>query len=335
MEAMLYEKAKEGQVICHLCAHECHIKPNSHGLCGVRENRNGILYTLVADRVVAENIDPIEKKPLFHFLPGTKSYSIAAVGCNFRCIFCQNAEISQLPRDKGKIVGKVTTPEAIVEAAIRTGCQSISYTYTEPTVFFELCYLTARAAKAKGVANVFVTNGYMTIQALKTIHPYLSAANVDLKSFRDEFYRRNCGAKLKPVLETIEKMKTLGIWVEVTTLIIPGLNDQEDELKEIASFIKSLGADIPWHVSRFYPRYKLNNLDPTPPEIIYRARYIGYETGLKYVYCGNLPGDEGENTYCPQCHKLLIERWGFRIKKSLLAQGQCPDCGAQISGVFS
>ncbi|HOJ52731.1 MAG TPA: AmmeMemoRadiSam system radical SAM enzyme [Syntrophales bacterium] len=335
MEAMLYEKAVEKAVLCHLCAHECRINPGHVGICGVRENKDGTLYTLVDNRIVAENVDPIEKKPLFHFLPGTMSYSIATVGCNFRCTFCQNADISQMPRDRGIIAGKPTSPEAIVEAALKTSCRSISYTYTEPTVFFELCYLTARVAKDKGLANVFVTNGYMTTQALETIHPYLSAANVDLKSFREDFYRKYCGAKLKPVLTAIEKMKSLGIWIEITTLIIPGLNDSETELYDIARFIRALGDDIPWHVSRFYPRYKLTDLLPTPPETVYRARNIGQEVGLKYVYCGNLPGDEGEYTYCPNCQKPIIERWGFQVTRYFLKKGRCQFCGATISGVFS
>lgn len=335
MEAMLYEKLAGEKVVCHLCAHECQIKSGARGICHVRENKNGTLYTLVGDRIIAENIDPIEKKPLFHFLPGTLSYSVATVGCNFRCAFCQNADISQMPRDRGTIAGRATTPERLVEEAMKTGCRSISYTYTEPTVFFELCFQTARAAKGRGLANIFVTNGYMTTQALETIHPYLSAANVDLKSFRDEFYRTYCGARLKPVLDAIEKMKSLGIWVEVTTLIIPGLNDGEKELHDLARFISTLGNDIPWHVSRFFPRYKMTDLNPTPPETIYRARQIGLEAGLKYVYCGNIPGDEGENTYCPNCKKLMIERWGFRVKKFLIDKGRCPNCQAVISGVFS
>jgi len=335
MEAMLYEKKEDNLVVCHLCAHECRIKPGARGICGVRENQGGILYTLVGNRIIAENVDPIEKKPLFHFLPGTLSYSIATVGCNFRCTFCQNYEISQMPRDQGVIRGITISPEEISERAIQTGCKSISYTYTEPTVFFELAYLSARAAAERGLANVFVTNGYMTTQAIEKISPYLSAANVDLKSFREEFYRRCCGAKLKPVLESLKKMKDLGIWVEVTTLIIPGLNDEEAELYALARFIHSLGADTPWHVSRFYPRYKMMDRGPTPQETVYRARQIGLEVGLKYVYCGNIPDNEGENTYCPNCHNLLIERWGFQVRKNLPKKGQCPFCGAVIAGVFS
>lgn len=334
MEAMLYEKMPDGRVTCHLCAHECRLKSGTTGICGVRENRDGTLYTHVGNRLIAESVDPIEKKPLFHFLPGTMSYSVATVGCNFRCTFCQNHDISQLPKERGIIQGKSVSPEVIPDRAKQTGCRSISYTYTEPTVFFELCYWSAVKAVEKGLANVFVTNGYMTSQALETIHPHLTAANVDLKSFRDEFYRKYCGAKLQPVLKLLEKMKSLGIWIEVTTLIIPGLNDSDEELSSIARFIHNLSPDIPWHVSRFYPRYKMTDVPPTPPETVYRARAIGRNSGLKYVYCGNLPGREGEDTHCPHCDRLVIERWGFQVTRYELKGGCCPHCGTPVAGVW-
>jgi len=334
-EAYLYEKLEQNRVRCNLCNHRCVIKENGKGICGVKENRNGVLYSLVYDKVIAAHLDPIEKKPLFHFLSGTTSFSIATVGCNFRCKFCQNYEISQMPRDYNRIIGELIPPDAIVAYAIKNGAKSISYTYTEPTVYFELCLDTARIATQKGLKNVFVTNGYMTEECLKEIHPDLHAANVDLKSFKDQFYKDLCGARLKPVLKTIETMKSMGIWVEVTTLIIPGYNDSEEELKEIARFLVSLDPNIPWHVTRFYPTYKLTTISSTPVETLQKAREIGFSEGLKYVYTGNIPGDEGENTYCPNCKKLLIERHGFYINRFELKNGMCPYCNTEIKGVWN
>jgi pyruvate formate lyase activating enzyme len=334
-EAYLYEKLEQKKVKCHLCNHGCVIKENGKGICGVRENKDGILYCLVYDKVIAAHLDPIEKKPLFHFLPGTTSFSIATVGCNFRCRFCQNYEISQMPHDYKKIVGELIPPDAIVAYAIKNGAKSISYTYTEPTVYFELCLDTSRIATEKGLKNVFVTNGYMTDKCLKEIYPDLHAANVDLKSFKNQFYKDLCGARLEPVLKTLETMKSMNIWVEVTTLIIPGYNDSEAELKEIAKFLVSLDSHIPWHVTRFYPTYKLTTPPPTPVETLRKAREIGLSQGLKYVYTGNIPGDKGENTYCPNCNKILIERHGFYIHRFELKNGMCPHCNTEIKGIWN
>ena len=334
-EAYLYEKLEQKKVKCHLCNHGCVIKENGKGICGVRENKDGILYCLVYDKVIAAHLDPIEKKPLFHFLPGTTSFSIATVGCNFRCRFCQNYEISQMPHDYKKIVGELIPPDTIVAYAIKNGAKSISYTYTEPTVYFELCLDTSRIATEKGLKNVFVTNGYMTDKCLKEIYPDLHAANVDLKSFKNQFYKDLCGARLEPVLKTIETMKSMNIWVEVTTLIIPGYNDSEAELKEIAKFLVSLDSHIPWHVTRFYPTYKLTTPPPTPVETLRKAREIGLSQGLKYVYTGNIPGDKGENTYCPNCNKILIERHGFYIHRFELKNGMCPHCNTEIKGIWN
>ncbi|HOK05566.1 MAG TPA: AmmeMemoRadiSam system radical SAM enzyme [Syntrophales bacterium] len=333
-EAMLYERQGDGTVACRLCAHRCLIKDRKRGVCGVRENRGGTLYSLVYGAVVAENVDPIEKKPLFHLYPASRSYSIATVGCNFRCLFCQNADISQLPRERGEIVGRFTAPEVIVEGALRSQCRTISYTYTEPTVFFEYAYDVARLAVGKGLMNVFVTNGYMTAEALETIAPYLHAANVDLKSFRDDFYRSQCGARLEPVLSTLREMKKRGIWVEVTTLVIPGLNDSEGELREIAAFIADLGRETPWHVSRFHPRYRLRDREATPAETIYRAVAIGKEAGLKYVYSGNIPGGHGEDTFCSRCASPLISRYGFFVRETRLDGNRCLKCKTPLEGVF-
>jgi pyruvate formate lyase activating enzyme len=335
MEAYLYEHVEDKKVRCNLCNHRCLIKPGKRGICAVRENRGGTLETLVYGKLIAQHVDPIEKKPLYHVLPGSLSYSIATVGCNFKCRFCQNADIAQLPGDrKGMILGDRFRPEDVVSAAERANCRSIAYTYTEPTIFFEFAYDTAKLAHEKGILSVFVTNGYMTSEALHMIQPYLDAANVDLKAFQDDFYKEQCSAKRKHVIETLKLMKSLGIFVEVTTLLIPGLNDNRGELEQLASFlVDSLGPETPWHISRFHPTYKLTDRPPTPAESIQQARMIGLEAGLRYVYSGNLPGDAGENTVCYSCGGALIERWGYHISKNVITDGKCPKCEASLDGI--
>lgn len=333
-EAMLYEKLEEGKVKCSLCNHRCTIPPYKRGICCVRENMDGTLYSLVYDKVVSTNIDPIEKKPIFHLFPGSRSLSVATVGCNFRCLHCQNSDISQMPRDQGQIIGRGLRPEEVVSQALQNNCTTISYTYTEPTVFFEYAYDTTRLAHKEGIKNVFVTNGYMTEETLHAIKPYLDAANVDLKAFSDNFYKEICGARLKPVLDSIRLMKEMGLWVEITTLVIPTLNDSEDELWRIAEFIKGVGKETPWHVSAFYPTYRLVDQPRTSAKILQKAREIGLEVGLRYVYCGNIPWEEGENTYCYNCKELLIQRYGYQILKDRIKEGLCPDCGVKIDGVF-
>jgi len=297
--------------------------------------RSRKLYSLTYDKVCSANPDPIEKKPLYHFLPGSRSYSIATVGCNFRCLFCQNADIAQMPSDrKGIIVGDLFSPQDVVNDALNGHCESISYTYTEPTVFFEFAYDTAKLAHEKGIRNIFVTNGYMTEEALLMINPYLDAANVDLKAYTEDFYKTYCGAKLAHVKETLKMMKSLNIFVEVTTLLIPGLNDSRDELEQLARFIaNSLGTETPWHISRFHPTYKLTDRPSTPVETLIAAREVGMKSGLKYVYTGNVPGDSGENTFCYSCGKILIDRWGFYIQRNLIKEGRCSHCGVVIHGV--
>ena len=336
MEAYLYESLDNNKVKCNLCSHRCVIKDGRRGICSVRENQGGILQTLVYGKLIARHIDPIEKKPLFHFLPGTLSYSIATVGCNFRCQFCQNADIAQMPADhSGMIRGETCQPSEVVAAAARDGCRSISYTYTEPTVFFEFAYKSAKLAFEKGLRNVFVTNGYMTAEALEMITPYLDAANVDLKAFTDKYYKDLCGARLKHVQETLKLMKTNGIFVEVTTLIVPGLNDDPAELRDLAAFIaQDLGVDTPWHISRFHPTYKLIDRAPTPVKTLTTARKIGLKAGLRYVYTGNVPGNAAENTFCYSCGEKVIERRGFQVGKLRIKNGQCEKCGAQIDGVW-
>jgi pyruvate formate lyase activating enzyme len=334
-EACLYEALKNDMVRCNLCNHFCVIEPGSRGKCGVRENSGGKLYTLVYDKVIARHMDPIEKKPLFHFLPGSSSYSIATPGCNFKCLFCQNADISQLNPDWRDIPGEKISPEEIVRQASSLGAASIAYTYTEPTVFFELACDTARLATPRGIKNVFVSNGFMTQACIDEIHPNLHAANIDLKAFTDKFYKEVCGGRLKPVLRTIEYMHSIGIWIEVTTLIIPGYNDSREELRDIARFIAGVDPGIPWHVSRFHPTYKLTSAPSTPLATVQMARDIGYEEGLQYVYSGNVGHDDGENTFCPKCKTRLIERYGFRVGAKKLDHSRCPQCGAEISGVWA
>ena len=333
-EAYLYEKMENLRVRCFLCNHRCIIKDGARGICGVRENQGGTLVSLVYDKVIARNVDPIEKKPLFHFLPGTRSYSIATVGCNFKCSFCQNADISQMPADHNRIMGESMTPAMIVEEALASRSATIACTYTEPTVYFELALDSARLAVNKGIRNIFVSNGYMTKECLEKIYPDLHGANVDLKAFTDRFYKQQCGAKLDPVLRTLQTMKEMGVWLEVTTLLIPGLNDSKEELEEIARFLVELDSGIPWHISRFHPTYRLLDREATPPESIRKARDIGYEAGLKYVYTGNLPGDEGEKTFCHSCKELLIDRYGFYVRKNRIKDRRCPNCQAEIPGVW-
>ena len=331
-EAYLYEKLSSNKVQCRLCNHFCIIDEGHRGICGVRENRSGTLMSLVYGKVIAGHCDPIEKKPLFHFLPGSRSYSIATVGCNFRCLFCQNADISQMPLDQNRILGEDTTPKDIVRAAVHQGAASISYTYTEPTVYLETALDTARIASEKGLANVFVSNGYMTPAALEKMGKHLNAANVDLKAFSETFYREQCGAKLAPVLRTLEIMKEMGVWIEVTTLLIQGLNDNPEELKDLARFLVNLDPGIPWHISRFHPTYRLMHIHSTPVASIRRARDLGYEAGLQYVYTGNIHGDEGENTFCHSCKAPLINRTGFFVSKNRIKDNRCAACGKEIPG---
>ena len=332
-EAMFYERQQENRVRCGLCRFRCLIGDKARGICGVRENQGGTLYSLVYGKLCAEHVDPIEKKPLFHVLPGSRSYSIATVGCNFRCRHCQNYTISQVTQET-PIRGVARTPAEVVQHAVAHDCLSIAYTYTEPTIFFEFAYDTARLAHEAGLKNIFVTNGYITPEALAMIAPYLDAANIDLKGFSADFYRDVVHARLSEVLETIIDYRQKGIWLELTTLIIPGLNDSEAELQELAAFIvANLGVDTPWHVSQFYPTYQLTDRPRTPIATLRKAREIGRAAGLRYVYEGNVPGEGGESTWCPSCAALLIERYGFAIGTNRIRNGVCPDCGTAIAGI--
>jgi len=332
-EALLYERLTQNRVRCNLCAHQCVIADGKLGVCKVRQNVGGSLFTLAYGRTISQHVDPVEKKSLYHFLPGSSTYSIATIGCNFRCQWCQNWQISQMPREGDLFASSEAPPKHIVANALDNGSRSIAYTYTEPTIFFEYSYDTAILAHQAGLSNVFVTNGYMTQEMLQLFHPYLDAANVDLKAFREETYRRYVGAKLQPVLDNLKLMKRLGIWLEVTTLVIPDLNDDTNELRDIARFIvKDLGADTPWHISRFYPGYKMTDRPATPIETLKRTRDIGLSEGLHYVYLGNVLDEE--ITRCPQCGNTLICRHGYFVTEYNITNGRCPDCNAPIAGVW-
>jgi pyruvate formate lyase activating enzyme len=335
-EAMLYTKEDDRKVLCHLCRHGCRIAEGAYGICNVRYNDAGTLRTVFYGRPISMAVDPIEKKPFFHYKPGSTAFSIACPGCNFQCDFCQNWEISQYGRTQFDFSASTqeVTPEQVVANAQARRCESISYTYTEPTVFFEYAYDIARLAKERGIGNNFVTNGYMTREALDTIHPYLDAANVDLKAFRKETYRRVMKGQLDGVLDSIKYMKQLGIWVEVTTLVVPGMNDDPAELADIATFLVETGREIPWHISRFTPHYKMDDAKPTPEKTLRTALEIGRKAGLRYIYVGNVPGDPAEHTYCYQCGERLIERVGFFVKSNRIGpRGECPSCKARIDGV--
>ena len=333
-EAMLYDKIHDKHVHCRLCAHGCVIAPGERGICQVRRNEAGTLESLVYERVIARSVDPIEKKPLFHFYPGTRAYSMATVGCNFTCLNCQNHYISQYPREHdGHIVGDVVPAGDIVAEAVQSGCRSIAYTYTEPTIAIEYVLEVMQEARAAGLANVWVTNGYFTAEAAALVSPYLDAANVDLKGISDTVYRAIAGGNLRPVLNTIERMANARVWVEVTTLVIPGVNDSRDELQWTAQAVRGISPSIPWHVTRFFPSYKMADRPPTPAETLKLAKKMGQDAGLDYVYIGNLPG-EGETTHCPACGAKLIVRSGFLVKSMEMEAGVCPQCGSAIAGVW-
>lgn len=333
-KAMLYEHLPGGRVKCDLCAHRCVIFPGRAGICRVRENIGGDLFTHAYGRVVAHDVDPIEKKPLNHFYPGSTAYSIATVGCNFHCRFCQNWAVSQVLSPEQFLMGDDLSPEEIVDAAMMHECRTIAYTYTEPTIFMEYALDTAEIAHRRGLRNVFVTNGYETPEAAEALRPYIDAANIDLKSFRDSYYRKVVGARLQPVLDTIRLMKMLGIWIEVTTLVVPGRNDSDEELRDITRFLANeVGRETPWHLSRFFPAYRMTDVPPTDISLLERARDIGLAEGLHFVYIGNVGDTRWESTYCPGCGALLIERKRMSVLANRTVDGACPGCGREVPGV--
>jgi pyruvate formate lyase activating enzyme len=349
-QAILYKKLDNKKVQCTACRQNCIISQNNIGICGVRQNKNGKLYLLVYGKASSFNIDPIEKKPLYHFMPSTEIFSLGTVGCNFSCNFCQNWDISQVTKHlKNKLLkkkkiadidveisklGYSLPPKKIVEICIEKNIQSIAYTYNEPGIFFEYAYDTAKLANKKGIKNVFVTNGYETEEALQLIKPYLNAMNIDLKSFNDEFYKKLCKAKLQPVLDTIKLAHKLGIWIEITTLIIPEKNDSDAELKKIANFISNIDQNIPWHIIAFHPDYKMKDIPSTSLDALDKAYNIGKKSGLNYVYSGNIHNDKHSNTYCLKCKTLLIKRHGYFTNIENLKSGKCLNCSEKIAGVW-
>ena len=333
-DALLYDTLDNDQVQCNLCSHRCRIEAGRFGICQVRENRDGKLFTHVYGNLIAEHVDPIEKKPLYHFFPGSTAYSIATPGCNFRCEWCQNWQISQMPREMKLPERERIQPEQIVHRALRNGSRSIAYTYTEPTIFFEYAQDVSILAHQEGLKNVYVTNGFMTPEMLEMAAPYLDAANVDVKAFQDKTYRTLMGGRLEPVLESCRLMKSLGIWLEVTTLIVPGINDDPAELEGLARFIADdLGTDTPWHLSRFFPQYKMQDRGPTAGSILEQAEHIGKQAGLDYIYLGNI--SRPSNTYCKHCGSELISRTGYDTQMTGIdPSGKCISCGTRFDGVL-
>lgn len=331
--ALLTSHLEDGKVRCELCAHRCLIRPGQKGLCKVRENREGELFSLIYGRLIASHVDPIEKKPLYHFLPGSLSFSIATPGCNFRCQWCQNADISQISPKNGAGKPGFVPPEQVVEAAIASDSQSVAYTYTEPTLAFEYNLTVSQLAREAGLKNVYVTNGYMTPEMLELASPTLDAANVDIKAFDETIHRRYTGAHLQPVLDSCVAMLKAGVWLEVTTLLVPGINDDEEQLQGLVEFIATkLSLDVPWHVSRYFPQPQFRQIPATPPETIFRAMELGRRAGLRYVYGGNLL--TSTDTDCPNCGERVLRRIGYADAIENLNEGACPKCGFKIAGVW-
>ncbi|TAK95852.1 AmmeMemoRadiSam system radical SAM enzyme [Patescibacteria group bacterium] len=343
-ECINYKQLGAKNVQCLTCAHYCQIKPDQVGVCGVRQNVGGKLFLLTYGKAAAAHVDPIEKKPLFHFLPGSTVYSFGTVGCNFCCGNCQNHDISQMFGWKGQAKeyagvewGYPLSPEEIVEEALAHECPSIAYTYNEPTISLEYMLDTMKLAKQKGLRNVWVSNGFMSPETIELIVPFLDAINIDIKSFEDKFYRQQCGGKVTRVLENCQQLVQRGIWLEVTTLVIPTLSDQLGMLEQIATFIKEkLGTGVPWHVSAFSGciSWKLKDLPDTPTELVERVHQAGKRAGLQYVYAGNVQRPDLESTYCPQCGEVVIERVGYQVTR-YDRSGCCANCGCRIAGVFA
>jgi pyruvate formate lyase activating enzyme len=321
------------RIECEICPRACKIADRERGYCGNKENRRGIYYTLIYAQACAVHNDPIEKKPLFHYLPGTNALSIAAAGCNFECKFCQNWQIAQFRPEQ--VDSYPLTPEQIVKMTKDQGSPTIAYTYSEPVVFYEYMYDTARLGRSQGIGSVMISNGYIKEEPLVELCKYLTAVKVDLKAFTEKFYKETCSGELKPVLDTLERLKKIGIWFEIVVLIVPTLNDSEKEIREMSRWIKErLGNDVPVHFTRFHPMYKIKNLPPTPVSTLERARKIAQEAGIHYVYIGNVPGHEGEHTFCPGCKKIVIKRTGFFILENHVKGGKCSFCNYPIPGVW-
>lgn len=332
-ETMFYEKSPDRKVVCRVCFHQCRIEEGKRGICGMRENQKGILCFLGYRQLISRTVDPIERIPLFHFAPGTRSLSIGTAGCNFKCHFCLKVHLSQMPPISDHIPGENTTPEEIVAMAKTADCRSIAYVSAEPTIYFEYVYDIARLAVKKKLKNILVTNAYLAGEALYAIRPYLHAASVELKSIRDEFYHEYCGGKLQGILHSLRLMKEMGIWIEVNPLLVPGLNDTEEDLAKIARFIASLGNEIPWHISSLHPSLKKLDSSRHCVGFLEEVRKIGRKAGLRYVYAQNNPGDWGEDTFCHFCGNLLVNRIGYLILKKYIWDRKCGNCGSPVGGI--
>jgi pyruvate formate lyase activating enzyme len=333
-EAMHYEKKEEMKVLCKLCPKECSVADLERGYCGVRENIGGTYYTLVHSRPCTYHEDPIEKKPLFHFLPGTRAFSIATAGCNMECKFCQNWEISQFRPEQLRSL--YLPPKDVHKAAKINKCHSIAYTYTEPVIYYEYVFDTAKMGKETGVRSVVISNGYIQEKPILELCQHLDGIKIDLKAFTEKFYKETCSGELKPVLKILQDIKKTGIWLEIVVLIVPTLNDSESEIKQMSQWIfRNLGPDVPVHFTRFHPTYKIKNLPPTPVPTLERSRNIALSEGLHYVYTGNVRGHAGENTYCPSCNKVVIKRYGYKVIQVSIKNGKCIHCGSVIPGVWS
>lgn len=333
VESVLYDRLEAGRVRCNVCAFRCVIAPGHGGVCRVRHNVDGTLMALNAHKITALEVDPVEKKPLYHFHPGAAAFSYAAPGCNLRCRYCQNAEISQMVADDRRLEGRSLSPEWVVEQAVRRGCEAIAHTYTEPTVYIELAAEVGARAKERGLKNIFVSNGYQTPEATDLVAPWLDAINIDLKGFDDRYYLKVCGARVAPVCASIERFVDRGVWTEVSTLLAPGHNDTEAEIRAAARFLAGVSPDIPWHLVGLQPDYRMRDVAPTPPETLERAREIGREAGLRYVYIANAQVPGAADTACPGCGETAIQREGARVSGWRLADGCCQACGARVAGV--
>jgi len=329
-----FDRLGDGRVVCRLCPRECRIADQERGYCGVRENRGGDYVTLVYGRLAAIHVDPIEKKPLFHLLPGSQALSLATPGCNMECRFCQNWQLSQFRPEQ--VASQAAPPELLLQAARRHAAPVIAYTYSEPTIFYEYALDTARLTARHGVRNVMISNGYIQEAPLRELAPHLAAYKVDLKAFTNRFYHEQCNAELAPVRSTLETLRALGVWTEIVVLIIPTLNDDDASNHEMFRWIRStLGPDVPVHLTRFHPTYKILNLPRTPVTTLERLHALGREAGLHYVYLGNVPGHAAESTYCPRCGARVIERYGYLVLQVDLQAGRCRACGEVIPGVWS
>lgn len=334
-EAMFYERLEEQRVQCKLCPWECAVADQERGTCGVRENRQGTYYTLVHSQPCAVHVDPIEKKPLFHYLPGSLAFSLATAGCNIECAFCQNWDIAQVRPEQ--VASYDLPPEGVTDVALRYNCKTVAYTYSEPVIFYEYMYDSAAYAPQYQLGNVMISNGFINPEPLKQLCQYLTAVKIDLKAFTESFYKDVCRGELKPVLTTLETLRDLGIWYEIVVLLVPTLNDSRTELQAMCNWIATeLGTHVPVHFSRFHPMYKLKNLPPTPVSTIEMARTIAIDTGLHFTYVGNVPGHPGESTYCPNCGEIVVQRVGYKILKvDIDTQGKCYHCGQNIPGIWN